>query len=423
MTTDTQNLQTVRPPPVLLTMPAYGGTIAAARYLGKQGIKVVVAGDQPLSAARFSKYTSSFIRCPSVKEEARFIEWLVAFGKRRPGHVLLSTSDETALLFAQYAEQLKPLFHVYQPTVDVIKRVLDKKSLSDACRRAGLELLPSWFPADQDELLRLAPTLTYPILIKSRTQVHRIGPKKGAVVRGANELVPTYNKVAAPNAHQSFDSMNDAERPMLQRFEEKASESVLSVTGFITKDGHIATRGARKVFQRTRPMGIGVCFEAAHLNGALQSSVKRLCQALEYFGVFEVEFLNLETSPVVIDFNPRFYHQMGLDIVRGLPLPMWAYLCALGKESTVQSKIQEAKTDPDTDTTGFCDRFTFWAIITAMTVTGRMKKIDAARWKTWYRDRRGTVADIAMDSDDPWPGVAHAFSELTLGVKSMLRFR
>jgi hypothetical protein len=47
----------------------------------------------------------------------------------------------------------------------------------------------------------------------------------------------------------------------------------------------------------------------------------------------------------VIDFNPRLYNQIGLDIGRGAPLPMLACLGALGDESNLQDMVLKAKSD------------------------------------------------------------------------------
>src|SRR5262249_20169106 len=51
-------------PPCLLTMPTYGGTLAAARALGAAGVAVTVAGEGLLAPARWSRSSRRFERCP-----------------------------------------------------------------------------------------------------------------------------------------------------------------------------------------------------------------------------------------------------------------------------------------------------------------------------------------------------------------------
>ena len=53
---------------VLLATGSAGGTIAAVRNLGANGVKVSVVASQPLSAAKWSRWTSNFYRVPSETE-------------------------------------------------------------------------------------------------------------------------------------------------------------------------------------------------------------------------------------------------------------------------------------------------------------------------------------------------------------------
>jgi D-aspartate ligase len=405
-------------------MLEYGGTLAAVRQLGSSGIPVIVAGQHILAAARWSRHASRFVSCPPVQQEDRFLEWLMAYGERQPGHVLLPTSDATALLFASNAKLLETCFRLYQPPVESTVRVLDKKHLLEACRRVGLDTLPSWFPSGEGELRVLAAKLPYPILIKPRTQVRRINRDKGVVVHGPDDLLPSYRGVVERERYLSgFAELSGTDTPMLQQFAEEANEAVYSVSGFIDRSGEVmAARGATKIFQRRRPVGIGVCFEASPLEADLAEAVKRLCHEVGHFGVFEVEFLRLDHGWAVIDFNPRFYHQMGLDIARGLPLPMWAYLGACGQESVLRGEVQRVGHASDGPAVVFCDRFTFRALLTAMTITRRLSGLEATRWKRWYEDHRAGAVDVAIDVRDPLPGFVHALSEVVLGLQAVPRF-
>ena len=213
-------------------------------------------------------------------------------------------------------------------------RILDKKRLAEACAQVGLDIVPSWFPSSEDELHALANRLPYPLLIKPRSQVRRLGRDKGVIVSNPDDLPSAYRAFARRERYlDDLSELRDADMPMLQGFAEVANEAVCSVAGFIDRTGEmIAVRGVRKVLQRMPPVGIGVCFEAATLDDILVEATRGLCREVGYFGVFEIEFLRLNDRWAVIDFNPRFYHQMGFDIARGLALPFWAYLGACGRK-------------------------------------------------------------------------------------------
>src|SRR4051812_24771816 len=132
--------------PFLLTMPTYGGSLAAIRSLGERGVKVTVAGEHFLAPARWSRYAARWKETPPVADTKAYLHWLLDFGRREPGHVLYPTSDDLAFLFAANAEALSKDFLLYQPPVKSLVRVLDKMELHDACEAVGLDTVPTWCP-------------------------------------------------------------------------------------------------------------------------------------------------------------------------------------------------------------------------------------------------------------------------------------
>ena len=151
-----------------------------------------------------------------------------------------------------------------QPSVSVIGRILDKNLLAQAAARAGIGFLPSWDPLDADELQVLAPTLLYPVLIKPRTHVHRRRNDKGVVVDTPGELLDQYSVFVAREQVRgaAIPRASWTVQPFLQPFVKVGSEGVQSIAGFIDRTGDLfVTRRSIKVFQRTRPLGVGVCYD------------------------------------------------------------------------------------------------------------------------------------------------------------------
>jgi D-aspartate ligase len=409
---------------VLLASASFGGTIAAARHLGANGFDVRVLSSQRLAAAAWSRYTARAYAAPPESESQRFLERLLAIGAADPGQILLPTSDQIAWLYAQNAAALGRYFRTVQPSTAVLLKILDKKLFADAAISAGLAVLPSWDPRNIDDVEALAPTLPYPILIKPRTHVHRLRNDKGVVVDSGPELINQYRRfIDRKRARAAEDPLfRDGNLPVLQQFVRVGSEGVHSITGFIDRTGELfVTRGATKVFQRSQPVGVGVCFEALPPDPALSGAVRRLCRELGYFGIFEVEFLWFDGRWAAIDFNPRLFNQIGMDIRRGMPLPLLACLDAAGETTSLRDAVAKAQTEIDEETV-FCDRFTLRAILFAQTMTARISPRDYAYWRAWMKQHAAYAVDLAADDSDPMPGVIHALSELYLGIKSFPRF-
>jgi predicted ATP-grasp superfamily ATP-dependent carboligase len=412
-------------PPFLLTMPSYGGTLAAVRCLGRHGIDVTMAGGDALAAARWSRYATRWTPCPPVSHSAELLAWLFAFAEREPKHVLYASSDDIAYLYAVNAEALAKRYYMYQPPLRSLVRVLDKKLLVEACHEVGLDTVPSWFPSSAAELPALARAMRFPVLIKARTQVLRARQTKGVVVERPDELAAGYEAFLAdhrylPGLSPHFDA--DVQRPMIQRYFAKGAESVYSISGFLDRSGElVAARAAVKVFQRTRPVGLGVCFETAPIDEKVLAGILRLCKAVGHFGVFEVEVVRDEGRSMVIDFNPRFYGQMGFDTARGIPLAYLTWLGATGNERALQGELARAARAGSADATIYTHRFIFELLLLAQRLGGSLSSDERDRWKRWYADHRGTSVDASADRRDPLPGLVHAASELWPGVRALRR--
>jgi predicted ATP-grasp superfamily ATP-dependent carboligase len=409
---------------VILASGTAGGTIAAVRNLAASGIDVGVISSSYLCAAAWSRGATSSYLAPAESENRRFLERLLAIGEANPGQILLPTSDKTAWLYTANAQLLKQHFCLYQPSLTGMRCILDKMLFAKAAVRAGLAVLPSWDARSGDGLEALAPTLPYPILIKPRTHVHRLLTDKGIVVHSASKLIQQYRRIVGSEQHQADDyaPLPNAGFPILQQFVDVGSEGVHSVTGFIDRTGELfVTRQSRKVFLRSRPVGIGICFESQPASAALSRAVRHLCRELGYFGVFEVELVRFGEGWAAIDFNPRFYHQMGMDIRRGMPLPLLAYLDATGQTAQLRIAVARAQQDEVADVV-FQDRFTLALKLFADSITARISGADRAYWRAWIKKNAARAVDVAADPSDPAPGIVHALSEIQLGLKAIPRF-
>ena len=147
----------------------------------------------------------------------------------------------------------------------------------------------------------------------------------------------------------------------------------------------------------------------------------RLCREVGYFGVFEIEFLREDGRNMVIDFNPRFYGQMGFEDARGLPLAFLAWLGAVGDEAGLHASLDEAAWCVDEGAAVFTHRFVFQLLLLAQSLGGSISAEERARWKQWLSEHRNRMVDASADANDPWPAVAHAASELVNGFRSIRR--
>jgi predicted ATP-grasp superfamily ATP-dependent carboligase len=379
-------------PPVLLTRGDYYGTLAAARCLGDAGVPVELAEWRRFVPARWSRHVTRRLRCPDLDADpAGFVDWLLAEGEREPGRVLLPASDDLAWLYAQHREALSRHFLLDIPALATVHTLLDKWRLRAAAAEVGLASPATWLPQDEAEVARLAPGLPYPIMVKPRLQAFLRPLVKGRLVFAPAELAATYRRYRATVRHGPILSAHDpsVERPLLQAFDLAAVGHVYSLCGYVDAGGGAALSASRKTFQRPRRVGVGLSFEEEEVAPRLADQLLALCRRVGYHGMFEAEFLRSGGRDLLIDFNPRLYGQLQFDVARGLPLPLLAYLDAVG-DDRAQHQALEAARRAGATTSGrvFCHRLELHVYLATLRLLGRITRGEARAWRAWLRAHR-----------------------------------
>ena len=190
---------------------------------------------------------------------------------------------------------------------------------------------------------------------------------------------------------------------MVQEFLPHAGQAIYSLSGFLSQAGGWAMRAAIKVLQQPRRLGVGICFEDSAVEPALAEAVISLCRRVGYFGVFEAEFICRGEERLLIDFNPRFFGQLGFDLARGLPLVVLAYESALGHPVTVARLLRSANrwASSPTGARAFCHKRALETLLRWQESAGSMPTREATRWRTWLKTHH--AVDAVIDEDDEAP--------------------
>ena len=404
-------------PPILLANTDWYGTLAATRVLGAQGVPVYLAGDRLLASARWSRHAARTFPCPPLADPDRFLDWLSALGEREPGTVLYPTSDEAAFLYALRMSELSQTFRMYQPGLDTILGVLDKKRLYQSATAAGIDIPETFFPETEADVERIARDARMPVLVKPRTQVLSRTHGKGIIVRERSGLLPAYRSLRRSGYGKTLlDRMPDASLPMIQAYYDGGAQEIYVLAAFRDRARSlIAARSGLKIFQKPRSLGIGLCFVDAPLDMALLDCVRRLIDGIGYFGLLQLEFLRAGGRHLLIDFNPRFYNQLAFDVARGLPLPQMVYSAACDDADEVVRLGGRAQVENGHHDLVFCNDFALRFMVTAQRLVGRMSAAEARHWGRWQRDHRSRSIDPANSHDDQLPWFVDTASQL-LGV-------
>ncbi len=397
---------------VLLLGADHYGTLAAVRCYGRNGIEVTVADENKRARALYSRYVSERLVHPPLGEPEILVDWLVQWGEQHPGTVLYPPNDHLAWLFAAERDRLGHAFRMFSPGEETIIRLLDKMRLNDVCGDLGIEVPETRALGESPRQGGASPiveTLRYPLLLKPRIGVYLEGGIKGMIVRDRSELdsqLARFRRLVT--FKPAFTARHPAiAEPIVQEYLTVAETSILCVAGFVGDDGQLVARAAMKVLQRPRKAGIGLCLEGRAVEEPLVEQLGALCRTVGYHGAFEAEFVVADDRRVLIDFNPRFYSQMGFEVARGLALPLLVWHAARGERSRLNEELVRARAWRESGNEIYCHKKMLDLVLTLQGASRRMSGDNVKRWRAWHRQaaRIGAATDAVHDRDDRMPAV------------------
>jgi D-aspartate ligase len=402
-------------PGVLLTNGGYYGTLAAARNYGRAGLRVVLADSDRWTQTSFSDHISERLRCPARENLDALAGWLEGHGREHPGQLLYPCSDDLCWLLSEHRERLSRHFAMFQPPFDVVATLLNKERLYRLCWGLGIATPATELPATEDEAARLTAMLSKPYLIKPKMQAGLNINKKAELWHPGRDLAAQMRQFRRHHWHQPavLRGAPGVAWPMLQEYHPEAATRTISVAGFAWPEHDIfVARVTQKVLQYPLKIGVGLCFEEIEPPAGLIESVRGLCQAVGYFGAFEVEFIRVEnnTQHLLIDFNPRFYGQMQFEIASGLPIPSLVRAGALGDVEAAARLARGFEQGRALRPLRFSNQWLLGLVMTTQWLGGRVGWKARAQWlgwrgagsdQVWQRgDRAPLLADVALKVHD-----------------------
>jgi D-aspartate ligase len=336
----------------------------------------------------------------------------LCFGAEQPGHVLYPTSDEVAWLVAAHSEELSPYFSLYTPPIESLIRLLDKARLAEEARAAGLDAPETIVVRNEDEVERCSREMEFPLYVKPRAQVFGRSIGKGARIDAPSRLRSAWRaqREAAIFDPEVQRQMSDICLPLLQRCV-SGSERIYTVDGFIDETGEVcAMLACVKVLQRPRGSGPGIIFEHAKMDPQVEEGLRRLFRNTGFFGVFDVEFLEICGRKLLIDINPRYYNHMAFESERGLNLPWLAYLAAAGNRSALKAEVATFKS-ASISRQAYVHRLPTELLLSVQRLAGRMSAEDQLYWNRRISGYRDSITDPVRTADDPNPALAEVAAE------------
>jgi D-aspartate ligase len=406
----------------LLFLGDYYGTVAAARCLGERGVDVALAESSRFSRAGASRYVRSVHRCPEVSDAAAFMQWLLHKGQELQGRVLYPASDELVFLFASRQEELRKYYTVYLPPFADLYRILNKQRIHEACARTGVRSPTTWFPRGEDELRTLLSSgeIKEEVILKPKTQIQLASGAKAAEIKKGSDVIENFRAFMRNNPYgkELVEHDPDVVWPMVQAYHRQAAQSIYSLAGFTDGSDRLPLiRASRKILQRPRKLGIGLCFESAEVLPSLVEKIGALTKDLNYRGIFEIEFIEHEGEFLLIDFNPRGYSQMAFEMKRALPLPYLQWLAATHDDVRLDQEWTLASNWKHDSSYAYCHSLLLGLLDGGQRVTEALFSEKSEHWSEWRKEHAANLTDAVRAPGDPGPVVLDVAKQMRDFVK------
>ena len=373
---------------LFLAPPRWHGAHCTMRSLGRLGVRVYALEHRGTSPSNTSRFCAGTVPAGDngrpIGDAAGIVEDLVRAGRRLgAGTILIAGTDEWAVFVAEHADELAREFSLPRPSADLVARLASKVGLFEIASGYGFPTPRLVVPRSLDHVGEIAPTLTYPVMVKP--VVSRPDVDSKAVVSGVAELLD----YAGAHAESPHDP-----NLMFQEYIPGTDADVWMFTGYF--DAQSRCRAAftgRKLRQCPAHMGhtsLGV----AEPNPELVEQATAFLSAIGYRGIVDsgYRFDSRDGTYKILDVNPRvggnfrqFVSANDLDVVRALYLD----LAGMPRQATEQLDGRMwLKEDSD---------------VVAMVQYRRLGELDL---KTWLKSLRHIDEGATFALDDPMPFVS-----------------
>lgn len=313
----------MRPTAVVINM-FYTG-LGIARSLGENGIPVIGLTAQKGIYGNFTRYAKIEFAPDSRNEPEALLAYLLELGTRL-GHraVIFPTRDDDVMFLDRYRAQLSPLFHLAVPADDVVEACLNKWETFQWAERAGVQTPRCWLIENPEDLPRVIPEVTYPVVLKPLAAHHWRQGTNWEIVGGRKAI-----SIATPEElRREYDSIAQADpRALLQELIPGDDQQLIIAAVYMDLESNfVAGFNTQKLVQVPAGFGTGCIVQAAHRPELFEPTI-RLLQKMRFTGIAEVEYKWDAAKNVfqLIEVNPRPWDQHRLGTGCGTDLVYLAY--------------------------------------------------------------------------------------------------
>ncbi len=306
------------------------GRMGLVRGLGRQGIHVALARENPAEVERYSRYCREFIRLPSMlHDRERAVETLCAFGRRQSRKPVVFLSGESdVLLFSHFRDTLSNYFEIVLADRALLDALVDKGKFAVLAERFDLPVPRTKVVNRADEAFAAADQFGFPCILKPIRQSdwyrreirNALGLRKAVLIQSQVSLRALYR------------AMPDPGQVMIQQYIAGPDTQHFDFHGYSDRTGTV--RGSIVGHKlRTWPIHFG---QGTYTHYVDEPVITELCcDVLSRIGYIGASNINLKRDALtgrdyILEINPRFSFWAIFDQACGVDLMRMQYNEAVG---------------------------------------------------------------------------------------------
>lgn len=354
-----------------------GGHIQAlglARQACKCGVLVYVCLKDAYSVARYSNSVKKFF---IIDNDDKLEDKILSLADENT--LLFPTSDDYIDFIVERYDNLSTKMQIGLPSLDIINTFNNKRNAYEYIQSLGIHQPISYCPNSFEDVLKLADTIEYPIVVKPAIMhsFHKQFGKKAYLCLDKDSLIEKVKFI-----HENKYLINQL---ILQEYLSGGAKTLYSYGVYAEKGEPQAWIMANRIRQNPMDFGNSTTFAISCQIPEIEESARKILSATKYTGLAEIEFMFDEKNRVYkfLEINTRAWKWHSISEAFG-----WGFMSELIlnrndlKREFVDSNINRA----------WVERLTDFAVVLKELLKQRMKLKEV--FKTYRISKTNAVWDI-----------------------------
>lgn len=307
--------------------------LAVTRSLGRRGIPVFTAEENPAALAGFSRFSIQHFEYPSPRlEPERFVDVVAGLASDQRIDILLPMTELTTMLLLAH-KSCFPRSVIPFPEMTTVEALANKCSLMRLAESHGVPI-PRTLYVDNaaDVPAALGQQMDYPAVLK---------PAKSWIL-DQREWSRVSVRFASNNLElQEIITSNPAFHGNPFMIQECVQGEGQGVFALYDRGEALAFFAHRRLREKPPSGGVSVVSESVAVNPELGQHARTLLDAVRWHGIAMVEFkVAADKTPYLMEINTRFWGSLQLAIDAGVDFPYLLYQLACGERPEPVSRYK-----------------------------------------------------------------------------------